>query len=326
MALRRSLRSSLAAVATLATSLALAQGPAPDGGVPPPAEGDAAAPVEPGASDEPAPPPAESREPAPPASAEPGPSAAPPAASPSKAAPPVTPSVTPVVAPPRDTGAERGESANAEPPERALGIQIDAGYGRRLGDSNGYDLTQSESGGLVFGPSVWLSPARTWSIGLGFQRSSLGNDHGESGQTTVDIERRLDLFWLGGRAFPFRTDSFGVYLMLGLGAGWQHVNVSGTQETQSFVRPATAYVCSASSGPGFALGGGVGVYADIDRNFGFVTQLDTFAHRQTSDVIEDCAPGSGSVTTLGARIGFEYRFDLGAGDGAVKRGSSALLR
>ncbi len=62
------------------------------------------------------------------------------------------------------------------------------------------------------------------------------------------------------------------------------------------------------------MGGGVGVDVDIDRHFALITEIDGGAHRLTSQPLDGCAPGSGSVTTIGAHLGFAYRFDL---DGAM---------
>ncbi len=220
---------------------------------------------------------------------------------------------------PSDTGSER-------PPEMTLGVQLDFGLGTRLGDSGAYDFQQKQSGGMAFGPSVWFSPSRLWSVGASYRRYDLGTDAAPAGADMLEISRSLDLFWLGGRAYPWRTDTLGIYLTLGLGLGWQHAGATGTQVSADYTHPTTTFVCSGSDGPGLALGGGLGLDVDLDRNFAFFTQIDTFAHRQSGDVIGGCVPGSGSVTTLGASLGLAYRFDLDEPQASARRGSSALLR
>ncbi len=110
-------------------------------------------------------------------------------------------------------------------------------------------------------------------------------------------------------------------------------DADGTRTTTSFVQPAEPYSCSASDGPGFSLGGGLGLDLDVGREVSFISQLSATAYRQTSDTIGSCAPGSGSVTGIGASIGFAYRFDLGDEPArasndtpSFKRGSSDSLR
>jgi hypothetical protein len=218
----------------------------------------------------------------------------------------------PAYAPPAMDAAR--EEKPKPPPETTFGLELDAGFAGRLGDNSDFDLGREESSGLVIGPSVWLAPSRLWSIGLAYERSALGVDRSASGSAnSIDVRRDLDALWLRGRAYPWRTDSVGVYVGLGLGASWQHVRGTGTLDSGSFVRPAEPYSCSGSDGPGFALGGGVGLDVDLSRSIAFITGFDAAAHRQTGGVVEGCAPGSGSITSLGARLGFAYRFDLDEG-------------
>ena len=124
-------------------------------------------------------------------------------------------------------------------------------------------------------------------------------------------------------------------IALSLGGSWHHASASGARPTGTFTRPADTYACSGSEGPGFAIGGGVGFDADLARDVAFILQADANAFRHTSDKLEGCAPGSGSVTALAARVGFAYRFDLEGGprsSGPKKKepvrshGNSALLR
>jgi hypothetical protein len=103
-----------------------------------------------------------------------------------------------------------------------------------------------------------------------------------------------------------------MYVALALGASWQHVEASGSRGgATGGVVPPEAFVCSASDGPGFALGAGVGIDVDMERNLAFLAQVEASGHRLTSDPLDGCAPGSGSVTGVGAQVGFMYRFDLG---------------
>ncbi|MFO0571692.1 MAG: hypothetical protein U0263_39070 [Polyangiaceae bacterium] len=264
---------------------------------------------------------------------------APPAAPPASAAPAAGPpvaaaaggsgTVQPVPVEPGpapDLGTPPKESA-APPPEMTLSLELDGGLITRLGDAADYGYTSSERGGIMFGPGVWFSGSRVWSAGVMYQRSRIGSDRTDPIEGSLTIRRDLDALWLGGRAFPWRTDAMGLFIALGLGMSWQHVNADGTRPATDAVSPDQPFSCSGSDGPGIALGGGVGLDVDISNQLAFVTLLNAAAHRHTSDVVEGCAPGSGSVTSVGAQIGFAYRFDLeDRGSRAPRRQSASRPR
>jgi opacity protein-like surface antigen len=209
-----------------------------------------------------------------------------------------------------DTGAGPAGDEAQPPPERTLGIQLGAGLNARLGgDTSG--IPEEEPVGLAYGLGVWFAPARVWSIGLSYQRTGLGAGETSGGETSVAVQRDLDTFWLGGRAYPLRSDTIGLYVALALGASWQSLSASGSRSSGvGGVNPPEPFACNASDGPGFALGGGVGVDVDMTRHVAFLAEVGGSGHQLTSDPIENCASGSGSVTGIGATIGFMYRFDL----------------
>ncbi|MCC6903497.1 MAG: hypothetical protein IT377_31300 [Polyangiaceae bacterium] len=248
----------------------------------------------------------------------PGAPAAAPAPAPTPAAEPLPPPApAPVFGPPVQPAFPPGamdaspdDERTQPPPETTLALELDVGVTGRLGGSSDYDLRRDQSSGMVFGPSVWFAPARLWSVGLAYEHATLGVDRSEAAANTVDVKRSLDAVWVRGRAYPWRTDDVGLYVGLGLGASWQTARGTGTQANGDFVQPSRPFSCSATDGPGFALGGGLGLDVDMTRSLAFVVGVDAAAHRQSGDTIEGCAPGSGSITAVGARLGFAYRFDL----------------
>ena len=208
-----------------------------------------------------------------------------------------------------DKGTSSGPPA-LPPPEMTLSLELDGGLATRLGDPADYGYASSDRSGIVFGPGIWFASTRLWSVGITYQRSRLGSDRTDPLDGSLSITRDLDALWLGGRAFPWRTDAMGLFISLGLGMSWQHVTANGTRPANDAVRPEQPFACSGSDGPGVALGGGLGLDLDISNDLAFIGMLNAAAHRQTSDVVEGCAPGSGSVTSVGAQIGLAYRFDL----------------
>jgi hypothetical protein len=285
---------------------------------------------------QPAPPPPEESPAEPPETAQPGdppppiqpplpepPPPEPPPSEPPPSEPPMTPPLgtTPAPAgpgmvPPSPPGLDLGEAPEEPeeppPPERTLGLQLGAGLDRRLGgDASG--ISDDEPVDLTFGAGVWFAPNRLWSLGLGYQRLGLGGGRTPARENSVSVQRDIDTVWAGGRAYPVRSDAIGLYVALALGASWQRASASGSRSGAiSGVSAPEAFSCSASDGPGFALGGGVGVDVDIDRNLAFLVQIDGTGHRLTSETLDGCVAGSGSVTAIGAQLGFMYRFDLDA--------------
>jgi len=244
----------------------------------------------------------------------PVPSSAPAPAETASAPPPVAPAavappaVAPAAAPVEDSGAD--ERSEAPPPELTLALELDGGLGARLGSSSDYGFSSGERSGLVFGPSAWLAPSRLWAFGVGYERSSLGSDSTQPTLGAISVQRELDAVWLGGRAFPWRTDSMGIFVAIGVGVSWQHLQANGTRVTEGSIGSGSTFDCSGSDGPGLAIGGGIGLDVDLDRNLAFVTQLGAAGHRHTSDTLDACAPGSGTLSVVSGRIGFAYRFDL----------------
>lgn len=255
---------------------------------------------------------------APPAAAAPAPAAAP-AAQP---APAFAPTTAPAPAATADQGAGVGAKAKKHPPEKTLGIEVDAGTSARL-DSAPPGSSSHESVNLTYGGGVWFAPARLYSLGLSFQHAGIGSDTSSPIGNTVSVARDLNTLWLGGRAYPLRNDKIGLYIQLNLGATWQHLDASGTVLTnQQMVATVHPFECSASQGPGFAIGGGVGGDIDLNSHLAFLANAGLSAHRLSSNPSDlgGCAPGSGSVAEFGARIGFMYRFDL---DGSSSKATAS---
>ena len=219
--------------------------------------------------------------------------------------------------PTADTGATDEKKKSEPPPESAFGIEADLGAMGRVDGGGSF-----ERGGLTFGPSVWLSPMRMFAVGLGYQRLRGGVDRSQTGAEGVDVQRDMDLAWLYGRVYPWRTDAMGVYLTLGFGGVWQHAQASGNSiSTSGAVASPQPYSCSGSAGPALAFGGGAGFDLDVGHDWSFITQADLVTYRNSSDKLGSCAEGAGPTTGLGARIGFAYRFDLGNGPAKTAKAS-----
>jgi len=100
-----------------------------------------------------------------------------------------------------------------------------------------------------------------------------------------------------------------LYVGLQLGVGFQNVSSAGTRVTEP-LRPGSPYSCSATDSPGFQIGGGVGARFMISPRWGIGARVNATGRRLTSDVIDACAQGIGTATTITAGLSLGYDFTV----------------
>lgn len=279
-----------------ATESAFAQEPpAPEPAPPPPAPEAPPAPAE-AAPEAPS-------EPAPASERAPGEAAAPvevaPAVEPLGPAAPVAPQRPHEPKPP------------AEPPsQRAhwpLTLQGKLGFSVRPESSGGFD--DETQAGAELGLSLYLELKREFAVGLEIDRVSLGRGTAISGFDSVTADYSVSSAMLGLRAYPKRSELLDLFVGLQVGVGIQGVSAAGTAGG-SGLTPAVAYQCSGSDSPGFQIGGGVGARLMLTPRWGVTAQIGGTGRRLTGDVVEDCARGIGTATTIEGSLGLGYDFDL----------------
>ncbi len=185
----------------------------------------------------------------------------------------------------------------------------------RLGSvSSGYD--SSSRAGLAYGGGLFLSPSRSWAIGLSY---AYGVAARENFNPTVDdssgsMERRLQTLAANVRIYPLRNDTIGLWGGLMLGGAWQTATVSGTSSPTQPSAVGKSYRSEGGPNGGLALGLGVGMDYDISSDVALLTSVHFTTYRLTSDLLDgDSAPlvpGIGNTSQLDLRVAFQYRFDL----------------
>jgi hypothetical protein len=254
---------------------------------------------------EPAPP---STAPAPPAPAE----TEPPAPAPSEPAP-----TAPAVAPTPGSGhapavpLEREQPpAPASPPrERDFGLELDLAFNARLGEQGSY--SEDRGYGALYGAGAWLRAVEHVELGLELTRTELGKVESERSPNLIWAEYGVTSLWFGGRFEPWRSNDVALFVALRVGYGWQDVSARGVLQEPGGLAPAGSFSCSETGGGGVAFGGGVGAALFLGPRIQLVGRLDATAHRLTSDRLGSCAPGIGSVTSLGLGLGLAYGFQTG---------------
>ena len=196
-------------------------------------------------------------------------------------------------------------TAPSEPVLIDLGLHLGGVY--RTGDAPAFPIT--DRGGVSFGVSAFVAPSRRFSFGLSFEHAGLGGEKAEGGLGSLTITRDLNVLWAGLRAFLISTDAVRFGLVIGPGLAWQAVSVDGVLTPGIGVLP-SAYSCAGGDSANLALRAGIGAQIALGSGFSFLADVSFDNVRLSSDVIGDCAPGAGTVSLIGARVGFGYEIDV----------------
>jgi hypothetical protein len=174
---------------------------------------------------------------------------------------------------------------------------------------SGMGFDEETNVGAELGLSLYADLKRELAAGVEIERASLGRGTAIRGLDSVSIDYTVSSAMLGLRAYPKRTEILDVFVGFQLGVGIQGISAGGTANNGG-VLPASAYTCSATDVPSFQLGGGVGARLMLSPRWGLSARINGTGRRLSNDVIEDCAQGLGTATTVSASLGIGYDFDL----------------
>ena len=206
---------------------------------------------------------------------------------------------------------EKEPEPAAAPPahERDLGLELDLALNARLGEQGSY--AEDRGYGALYGAGVWLRTATSVELGLELTRTELGSVENESSPNLIWAEYGVTSVWFGGRFEPWRSNDVALFVALRVGYGRQDVSARGVLQEAGSLAPAGSFSCSEAGGGGVAFGGGAGAALFLGPRIQLVGRLDATAHRLTSARLGSCAPGIGSVTSLGLGLGLAYGFETG---------------
>jgi hypothetical protein len=163
--------------------------------------------------------------------------------------------------------------------------------------------------GVVMGLGLAVAPSPRYAIGLAYEHSDLGSEHGQGDLAVVDLTRSLDSLWATVRLTLFRVDRFALGLTLGPGLVWQHVSADVIVYGGTAGIP-DVYRCAETGGVGLGLRAGLGAEVHLGGGFFFTADVVADELRLASDPLGACAPGAGSTAVLGGRAGFVHKFDV----------------
>jgi hypothetical protein len=208
-------------------------------------------------------------------------------------------------------------SAQDKPFTLTLTPEASAGPTVRLNDAaTGYPI--SERGAVNYQLGLYLGLGQRADIGVRFLHTGLGvetttNVATESG---VRSRRSMNSGAIDARVFAWRNSWAALFVGFNVGLGWQKVDHTITRVEQPFSAPLVSRSrCEVRGGPGLGLGAGLGGEFDLEENTSFVLSVSGMTNRFSSDPIEGCADGAGTVNLFLAQIGFLHRFDLGGSKG-----------
>jgi len=210
-----------------------------------------------------------------------------------------------------EVAAEQTTTPPAAPPwiraHSPLTLEGRLGLLLRPGSSAGFqDETHA---GTELGLSLYMDLKRELAAGLEIERASLGRGTSISGLDSVSVDYTVSSAMLGVRAYPKRSELFDLFVGLQVGVGIQAVSAVGTANNGALI-PASSYSCGGTDTPAFQIGGGVGARLMFAPRWGVTARINGMGRRLTSDVVDECAQGLGTATTVSGSIGLGYDFDL----------------
>jgi hypothetical protein len=217
-------------------------------------------------------------------------------------------SVVPEVKPEDAAGAKR--DMGLPPFERArepLTLDARLGFSWRPQGDAGFDDEQTL--GSELGMSLYSELKREIAVGLEIDRAGLGRGSALTGLSSVSADYTVWSAMLGFRAYPWRSELLDVFVGLQVGVGIESVSATGTQESGNFMA-AASYECDGSDAPGLQIGGGVGARFMIAPRWGLTARVNGTGRRLSGDVIDECARGIGTTTSVSGTLGIGYDFDL----------------
>jgi hypothetical protein len=208
-------------------------------------------------------------------------------------------------------GLATGNAAADAPAPTPTPVLIDVGLHlggvHRFGEAPAFAITGRA--GVSFGVSAEVSPSPRYAFGLAFEHAGLGSERAAGDFGSVDLTRDLDVLWAGLRVYLVRTEAVSLGLLLGPGLAWQGVSANGLLTPGIGALPST-FACAAGDAVNLALRAGLGARFALGSGVSFLADVSVDNVRLASAVLGDCAPGAGTVTLLGARVGFGYQFDV----------------
>jgi hypothetical protein len=207
----------------------------------------------------------------------------------------------------------RSASGQEKPPDADesawLDVGLSIGIADRVGEAPNLEIT--DRAGVSYGMAAFVLPMRWLAAGVAFEHTDLGRERGDfAASGTIDVERDLNALWATLRVSPIRFDDVALLLELGPGLVWQSADAGGIASIGPFGQTAYPFTCEASDSANLGLRLGAGVDVKIGGNVHVVGLLGFDNDRLSSEPLDQCAPGAGTVSVIAFRVAISYRWRL----------------
>jgi hypothetical protein len=190
-----------------------------------------------------------------------------------------------------------------------IGLELGGHLGAavRVGDGPHFEII--ERAGVSFGAFAFLTPEPAFSLGLAFEHTDLGRERSAAGYFgAFEVIRDLNTLWATVRLNLLRGELGALGLSFGPGLAWQSADAAGVTTP---LLQATPFACSGSDAADLALRAGLGGSLALGGGATLSAGATLDNVRLSSDIMDGCVPGAGSVTLIGIRAALSYRFDVG---------------
>jgi hypothetical protein len=177
------------------------------------------------------------------------------------------------------------------------------GIAARLGDSPALPI--AVRGGYTLGLAVGLRPSRWYGIELGYEHFGILTEGDTGNAGWLEVTRTVDAGWAMLRGSAFRLSALDLYFGLGVGLATDRATAVGLATGAR-----SPFQCVVTGPIGLALRAGIGSEVRLGPRVSFLTEVGATSAQLSSDPMDDCAPGTGTLSLIGLRAGVVYRFDV----------------
>lgn len=200
------------------------------------------------------------------------------------------------------------EDAPDKPAPVRLELGVQAGVSVRADDPP--VLTTTRRAGATLGGSAFVWTSRALAFGVEYAHTDLSrSETAPLSPTVVSIDHRAHALLAEARVAPFRFSSLSLFAYLGGGLVWQAASLRATFPPLEG-DPGGSFQCSAGSNVEFGFRAGIAAKARITPSVSFLADASFLGYRFSSDVLDGCAPGTGTAQTLVVRAGLTYDIDI----------------
>jgi hypothetical protein len=191
-------------------------------------------------------------------------------------------------------------------------VKLELGFhaGASIRAADAPTLITTRRAGLALGGSAFVWTSRTLAFGVEYAHADLSRTETDPlSPSTVTVDHQAHALLAEARVAPFRFSSLSLFAYIGGGLVWQEASLRATFPPLDG-QPGGSFACDAGSNAEFGFRAGIAAKARLGRSVSFLADASFLGYRFSSDVLDGCAPGTGTAQTIVLRAGFAYDLDI----------------